>query len=259
MEEPLNDGQIRALLERDLLRPEDAVRSVGDDDWVAIRQTRLFSDASGASKGAASHHDDQQPPTTRRTEASEESEAIFEQLVQDSWDRYQSRERATEVDEVLVGAVITATLENGYSLIDLDSDGQNHYLRFENLDSGDRTIFELDHRAESLTTAEIIGHEASVTIGYGERVSDFNSVWNALKQEMQGGYIMQPDPGVITVDGDMSSQYIYVQVRMLWNIEDYLEHDDPYQIRYKKMTRDIGATVDVLREYLEGRLQQTQS
>ena len=181
-------------------------------------------------------------------------DAVFVGLVKDSWKRYRKREVASDVDEVVVGAVITATLDNGYALIDLESSGTNHYLRFEELSTGNRIIFKLQHHAESLLTATVLGHEASVTIGFGQRVKDFQRVWTAVKQEMKGGYITTPDPGIILVDGDISSQYIYVEVGLLWDINDYLDPGNPYLANYPKLTRDVGATVYALRKYLAGRL-----
>lgn len=181
-------------------------------------------------------------------------DSVFTGLVKKSWTRFNKRQRAGEVDEVLVGAVIASTLENGYSLIDLESTGQAHHLRFEDTATGNRIIFRLEHQAESLITASVIGHEALVTIGYGERVEDFKSVWRAVKQELKGGYILRPDPGVITVDGDMSSRYVYVEVGLIWDIDDYLDGEGSYRVRSEDMTRDIGATLHALRKYLRGRL-----
>ena len=113
---------------------------------------------------------------------------------------------------------------------------------------------QLQHRAESLMTAKVIGHEASVTIGYGERVKNFGKIWGALKQEMKGGYIAHADPGIITVDGDMSSQYVYVQVGMIWDIADYLDPADPYKVLYPKLNESLGASLHALKKYLRGRI-----
>ena len=181
-------------------------------------------------------------------------DGIFSRLVRSSWDRYNRRLQASEVDEVLVGAVITATLDNGYALIDLESEGTSHRLRFEQVSSGNRIIFRLKHTTGTLLSSKVLGHEAQVTVGYGERVRDFGRVWKAIRQEMKGGYVKQAEPGIITVDGDISSQYIYVLVGMIWDLDDYLDPDDPYVVRYPKLTEDIGASMHALRKYLRGRL-----
>jgi hypothetical protein len=180
-------------------------------------------------------------------------DGVFVDLVKNSWKRHRRRQLSTEVDEVLVGGVITGVLDNGYSMIDLTSDGQNHYARFEDIDTGNRVIFQLQHMAESLLTSKVLGHEANVTIGYGTRVRDFGKTWKAVRQEMKGGYIQKADPGIITIDGDMTSQYIYVMVGLIWDIEDYLSPDDPYKVLYPKLGKDVGATLHSLRKYLHGR------
>lgn len=181
-------------------------------------------------------------------------DSIFVGLVKSSWGRYRKRQVATEVDEVLVGAVITATLDNGYALIDLESTGTDHYLRFEKLETGERIIFKLTHHAESLLTSKVLGHEASVRLGYGERIHNFGVVWKAIKQELKGGYVAQAEPGIITVDGDISSQYVYVEVGLLWDLNEYLEENDPYSVKYPRLTQDVGATIHALRKYLRGRI-----
>lgn len=178
---------------------------------------------------------------------------VFIDQVKASWTRHRMRQLSTEVDEVLVGGVITGVLDNGYSLIDLNSDGTNHYLRFEDIETGNRVIFQLEHLAESLLTSKVLGHQANVTIGYGTRVKDFAATFKAVRQEMRGGYITQADPGIITIDGDMTSQYIYVMVGLIWDINEYLNDDDPYKVLYPKLGQDIGATLHALRKYLHGR------
>ncbi len=178
-------------------------------------------------------------------------DSLFVAQVKQSWERHNRKKRATEVDEVLLGGVITGCLDNGYSLIDLGSDGTHHHLRFEDIGTGNRVIFRLTHLAESLLTAEVLGHEAQVVVGYGERVKDFGKIWKALRQEAKGGYIRQVEPGIITIDGDVSSQYVYVEVGLIWDINDYLESH--YAVNYPKLTQDIGASIHALRKYLRGR------
>jgi hypothetical protein len=209
-------------------------------------------------QGALAPQQPQSPPQVAPAGAApsndDRMDAVFVALVKDSWKRFRKRETSACVDEVLVGAVIASTVEYGFSLIDIESTGADHYLRFEEISSGRRIIFRLSHQAEALVTAQVLGHEASVTIGYGERVRDFNTVWRALKQEMKGGYVAKADPGIMSVDADMSSQYVYVEVGLLWDINDYLAPDDPYKVNYPKLTEAIGATLHALRKYLHGRI-----
>jgi len=121
-------------------------------------------------------------------------------------------------------------LDNGYKLIDLTSDGTNHYLRFEMIEDGSRVIFQLQHRAGSLMVSKVIGQEAAVTIGYGERVKNMSKIMGAIKQEMKGGYITQAEPGIISIDADISSQYVYAQGGLLWDITHYPDPTATYTL-----------------------------
>ena len=176
----------------------------------------------------------------------------FVQLIKASWEYYQANRFAEHVDEVFIGAVITSTLDNGYSLIDLNSDGSNHFLRFQQMQEGSRIIYQLRHLAHSPAEAKVLGHIASVTIGYGERSANAGRLWNALKAEFKSGYIQSAEPGTITIDADMESGYIYGQVDMYWNISDYV--DEHYQTAYPKLTENVAVTINALRKYLHGRM-----
>lgn len=183
--------------------------------------------------------------------ADEELDLVFGELVRGSWKYFHAHDTADHIDEVFVGALITSTLDNGYSLIDITSDGSNHYLRFENLGNGTRIVFSVNHLARDLIAARVLGQMASVVIGYGERVQDPDRVWQALKAEYKSGYLQSPEPGTVTVDADMAAGYVYVQVDLYWNIGEYVS--DKLEIDYPKLTSHVGATVNALRKYLVGR------
>lgn len=176
---------------------------------------------------------------------------VFGDLVKESW-RYLGEHRfASHVDEVFLGAIITSTLDTGYSLIDLSSDGTHHYLRFENLTDKSRIIVRLTHLTSSLALAKVLGQRASAIIGYGEKIGSIQKIWGALQAEMKSSYIQDTEPGTITVDGDINSGYVYCQVDLYLDIDQYVSRD--YTIDYNKLSSHIGATTHALRKYLRGR------
>ena len=178
-------------------------------------------------------------------------DAIFGEIVRKSWDLVTERELAQHIDEVFLGSVITASLDDGYSLIDLNSDGTHHYLRFENMADGSRLIVRLRHLTGDLVTAKVLGQQASAVIGYGEKAKNMSSVMSALKAEFKSGFIQNPEPGTITVDGDLKSGYVYAQVDLLLDIGDYVSDD--YSTNTTRLCEHIDATTHVLRKYLRGR------
>ncbi|MFB4310254.1 hypothetical protein [Actinomadura sp. GTD37] len=60
---------------------------------------------------------------------SEQLDQVFGRLVNRSWQRFSEQLHTREIDDLLVGAVITAAVAQGNALIDLNSDGDHHYLR----------------------------------------------------------------------------------------------------------------------------------
>jgi hypothetical protein len=178
-------------------------------------------------------------------------DAVFGGLVKESWSYFNAHAYASHVDEVFLGAIITSVLDTGYALIDLSSDGTHHYTRFENLGDHSRIICRLTHLTGDLTRAKVQGHRASVILGYGEKSNDFARILQALKAEMKSGYLQSAEPGTITVDGDLNTGYVYVQIDLYLCVDDYVSPD--YAIRYDVLQEHLGATVHALRKYLKGR------
>ncbi len=176
---------------------------------------------------------------------------VFGGLVKASWDYHGEHSFASHVDEVFLGAVITACLDGGWSLIDLTSDGTHHYLRFEEMEGNTRSIVRLTHLTPGLATAKILGQRASVVVGYGEKMKNFMATWKALKAEYKSGLIQGNVPGTISVDGDMNSQYVYCQVPLFLKLDDYVNAD--YSVDHNLLTHHFDATLNALRKYLRGR------
>ena len=181
----------------------------------------------------------------------DELDVVFGELIEESWAYHSDHSFASHIDEVMVGALITDGVRRGLSLIDLSSDGTNHYMRFEKIGDGSRGIIRLTHLPGNMTTAATQGHRVAAVIGYGEKLKNFSRVWSAIKAEYKSGLVARDTPGAISVDGDMSSQYVYVQIRLFLKIDDYIERD--YSIDYHRLDEHLDATLNALRKYLRGR------
>lgn len=183
---------------------------------------------------------------------SQEQDDIFISLVKESWDHYNESLKNTQMDELLVGAVIASTVEGGWSLIDLTSDGANHHLRFEDLQTRRRLLFQLHNLSESLETAKVLGRRARIIIGYGEYVQNTGALWSTLRSEFKSGFLDATEPGVITVDADLTTSYIYVQVPLILSLDKYFGQN--YQVNHQLLQQHIQATTASLAKYLHGRI-----
>lgn len=234
----------------------------GLPNWVRLTDHPELRQRLDAPRGGGAPHPPAAPPppapqgieiaTNAPNLSDDEMDRRFGKLISGSWDYYNANQFSRHIDEVFIGAVITSTLDNGYSLIDLNSDGTNHFLRFQQMQDGNRLIYQLRHLASSPADAKVLGHIASVTIGYGARSGDVNRLWSALKAEFKSGYIQSAEPGTITIDADVGSGYLYAQVDMYWNITDYV--DEHYETDYPKLTEHIAVSINALRKYLHGRM-----
>ncbi len=183
----------------------------------------------------------------------EELEDVFADMVRSSWNFYKRVDFATRLDEVLLGSLIATTTGTGQVLIDLTSDGRNHYVRFEDPTDRSRTTMAISHLTPSAVEGEVLGHHASVVIGWGQRVADASSVVNALKQEWKSALVQTPEPGTVTVDGDVTSGYAYTQIDLIWALEELVSPD--YTVDTEKLTRYVRAAVHSLRKYWYGRFE----
>lgn len=182
---------------------------------------------------------------------SEQHEAVFVDLVQRSWKFHQEFEHVRHVDDVLLGAVIAGTVRLGLVLIDLESDGDNHFLRFEDLRNKERMTFRLRHMTPDPTSARTLGNLANVTVGTGKPVTDIGRLWGTLKQEVKSAFILSDEPGLVTLDADVTAGYIYAQVPLIWNLGDYL---DGWVPDYEKVASHIYCCQVALEKYLDARL-----
>lgn len=265
--QPMSHRELSQKLQDGSLSQEDLVWFSGMDRWRPLAEfppiedtPRPEAEAPAAAEAVAGISTDIEatrvqdgalPEADTGTAEDDRLEDIFGTLVEQSWDFHHQHNFASHIDEVVVGAIITSFLESGRSLIDLTSDGTHHYMRFDKLKDQSQIIVRLTHLTGDLTTATVQGHRVSVVVGYGERIRNFKKIWQALKAEYKSGLISRDAPGSISVDGDLASQYVYVQVRLYLKIDDCIDHE--YDIHYGRLGEHLGAAVHALRKYLRGR------
>jgi hypothetical protein len=178
-------------------------------------------------------------------------DAVFAELVEQSWHYHHLVDNTLRMDDLLVGALITVTLDAGHVLIDLTSDGSHHFLRFEDLEDRARVTMALTHLTRDVTMAKAVGQRASLVVGYGEPMKSFARVMDAIRKETKSGYLGSADPGIVTFDADSESQYVYAQIDLFLDIDAYVS--DELEISYELLAGHVDATIHALRKFLRGR------
>lgn len=180
---------------------------------------------------------------------SEAWEGRFTELVATSWRRWNAWESARRADDLALGATITSFVTAGWQLIDLESDGTAHMVRFQS--GTDRLVFSIQALAEDPVRAQALGRLIRVEVGYGVRAARVAEVKEAVKAEFKSSMIAnRNEPGVITIDGDISSGYVYATVPLILDLNDYfqgLQQTTP-------IASDLYSAVHSLHKYLNGRL-----
>jgi hypothetical protein len=202
-------------------------------------------------------------------------EKLYTTLVQRSWRHFHQRYLNQKLDDVVVGAVIAAAVNQNFQLIDLQSDGTNHYLRFEELETPSRVLFRLRHLSDDFVDAQVQGHLADVIIGYGEPTHDLEELWKELRVDTLQAVLRVQEPGVILFEADLVGKYLYAQVPLLLELDRYLvnagpapEHpdeemtptryssDEGLRVNLPRLVEHVDAVVHSLKIYLQGRIRQ---
>lgn len=179
----------------------------------------------------------------------------FIQLVQSSWDTYSQFERASWLDDAMMGGLITAHLQNGFFMLDATSDGSSHYARFVN-DSKDRVVVRLQSRAgEDIVFARTIGNIAGLQLAFQRSYPDVSKLVKAMKSEFKsnlaGGSASPdfPDPGVFKIDCEGTTASC--ETALLIEIKDYI-NAETYLPDTAKIWTHCQAVYQSLEKYLAG-------
>ena len=193
-------------------------------------------------------------PLARPQPAGEELDGVFAGLVESSWKYHHLLQDTQRFDDVLVGALITATLDTGRALLDINSDGTNHFLRFEDPNDRSRVSMAITHLTRDVTTARAVGQRAAVTVAYGEAIVRFGQVVEAMRKQAKSGYVKSAEPGIVTFDKDDASKYLYAQMDLYLDLDDYISAS--FEVDYEKLTKAVAACVHALRKFLKGRVEE---
>lgn len=185
----------------------------------------------------------------------QELEDRFVSLVEESWERFDDMERSGWLDDVFVGAIITAHLDAGMFLLSVKSDGSAHFLTFSD-QNRNRHVARVDHRlGEDYLFAKTVGHLSTVTFGVGRSYPNLSKVMAAAKAEMKSGLSGSgraagiPDPGVMKVD--IEGTIAVCETSLLLSLEEYVDFAT-LKVDTEKLWTHIQATYQSLEKYLSG-------
>lgn len=208
-------------------------------------------------------------------ELTQQLEKQFVDLAKESWLIDQMFFWNDCIDEMMIGYVITSSLDKGYTLLEITNDScQNaystdlntkmdttkshlkssvacHYLIFENNSDKTRLIYKLERIARDIFETKVFGQLSRITIGYGEKYNNARQVQEAIDKEFDEIYINPIEPGIITLHPDEKSGYVYAQVSMILNISRYDKYDQPGKIDLNKLDYDIASILYSLKNYLD--------
>ncbi len=174
----------------------------------------------------------------------------FYELVKKGWEINEMENKAGYIDEVFVGAMISVFSDRNYVLLDIMSDGNNHYFMFENLETKRRIKILAYSNTHSLPEIKTVGAKAYIIFSYGVPIKKTFSILGGIKYESLS-------KGLTTIGSisfDYDTYYLYVNCPLYLLINDYVEFDT-LNIDIKKLSKDMGAIFNALNEYLKTRIE----
>ena len=126
---------------------------------------------------------------TTTEQAAEANEARFATLVAASWKRHNAWEHSHRADDVALGATITSYVSSGWRLIDLESDGTSHLVRFQSGSGTDRLLVRLVALCEDPVRARALGRLVQVDVAYGLQAENFAAIKQAIKDELKSNMV----------------------------------------------------------------------
>ena len=185
----------------------------------------------------------------------QELEDRFASLVVESWDRFDDMERNSWIDDVFVGAVITAHLDADMFLLKMESDGEAHFLTFSDQERN-RRVVRVDHRlGEDYLYAKTVGHLAACTFGVGRAYPKISKFISASKAEFRSEFVAEgsvagiADPGVMKVD--VEGTIAVCETTLLLDLADYVDKVS-LDVDTERLWAHIQATYQSLEKYLSG-------
>lgn len=178
--------------------------------------------------------------------------ATFDRLVDASWAWYDDHLFAHHADQVFLGGLVTVVLDAGYALIDLEREGRDHQLRFEDLETGCRIAVHLTHLTPTLETARALGLRAAATIGYGERVERLGAVMRGLGKEIETAAVDDEAPGTFRIEADVTAKYVYAHLPLFLELDRYVRRD--WTLDDERLREDLGAVLQTLRAWLRDKV-----
>lgn len=178
----------------------------------------------------------------------------FIQLVQTSWDTYSIFEKASWLDDAMMGGIITAHLQNGFFMLDCLSDGSSHYARFVNA-AKDRVVVRLMSRAgEDIVFARTIGNIAGLQLSFQRSYPDISKIAKAMKGEFKSDLAAGregdfPTPGVFKIDSEGTTASC--ETALLIEIKDYVD-PQTFLPKTELLWTHCSAVYQSLEKYLSG-------
>jgi hypothetical protein len=174
----------------------------------------------------------------------------FYELVKNGWNINEMENKAEYIDEIFVGAVISALSDKDFVLLDIMSDGNNHYFMLENLETRHRIKILAYSTTHTLPEIKTVGAKAYIIFSYGAPIKKSFSMIGGIRYESLSRGLTT----IGSISFDYDNYYLYVNCPLYLLINDYVEFDT-LDVDTAKLSNDLDAIFESLNEYLKTRIE----
>lgn len=146
----------------------------------------------------------------------------FADMVQRSVAHQRRMDWALRVDELLLSASITAIVDKGYVLLDLEAHESSQRAIFDHHDDSRHIRLELEPLSPINAAGDPVGRHVKATMAWGRDVADADAAFATVRAQATDD---DPMPGTIRSEVNMVSSSASTVVDLIWAANDFVQED----------------------------------
>lgn len=146
----------------------------------------------------------------------------FSEMVRLSVDHQRRLDWALRPDELLLSSCITAIVERGFVLLDVENHDVSQRAVFDHNDDSRHIRLELSPLSPVNAAGDPVGRHVQVSVAWGREVQDADAAFATVRAHATDELT---DPGTISCEANMVASSATTSVELIWAADDFVRDD----------------------------------
>lgn len=129
---------------------------------------------------------------------------------------------ALRPDELLLNSCITAIVERGFVLLDVEHHDDSQRAVFDHHDDSRHVRLELSPLSPVNAAGDPVGRHVQISVAWGRRVQDADAAFATVRAHATDEHV---DPGTISCEANMVASSASTSVELIWASSDFVGED----------------------------------